>query len=434
MAPAPKLSISCHCGAAKQTVRLRDQSSSAPQEINLCHCAACRHNTGLLCVSYAGIERPGSIEGLKEYHSTTEMIMRFFCATCGCHVFWKLQSPLMDQPHRQVEDGALATAEQKEWWAVATGVVIGVHGDGGEEPSDGDSEMLMRYAKHINMAGTGDGGLSLFIRNIGELQGLKVIDNQDPSHSSPPQPAKEKLEGSDLSVDIEAFSRGDEKEQKEGDVLEAFCHCRTVQFQITRPNVASKLPRSIYSDLIVPFHTGSPQAQNPEDNKWWLRPKLSCRSVETETTEEDQLTRYLAGTCACRSCRLTSVSRYRHSPTSTNEATDIVPLDFATLPPDILTSYESSQGVRREFCSRCGATVFWRDRWRPELIDVSAGLLDAAEGARAESWLDWWTGRVSFAEDAENGRTGETAKRARSLIEGLEDGLGSYHGQRQKGS
>ncbi|KAI0458469.1 hypothetical protein F5B21DRAFT_459811 [Xylaria acuta] len=456
MAATPKLSISCHCGAAKQTVRLRDQSSSAPQEINLCHCAACRHNTGLMCVSYAGIERPDFIGGLKEYHSTTKTITRFFCATCGCHVFWKLQSPFADQTYSQVRDSALATAERKEWWAVATGVIIGTHGDGGEESSDGYSEMSMRYAKHINTAGTGDGGLSPFIRNIGDLQGLEVIDNQDSPPPSSPQPAEEKLEESDAGVDIESSPHSYENEGREGEVLKAFCHCRTVQFQITRPNATSKLPRSNYPDLMVPYHTGSPQIQNPEDNKWWLRPRLSHHSMETETTGEGQLRRYLAGTCACRSCRLTSGfeiqtwafipraniffrihENYRDSSTSgswtpplneSNEAADIVPLDFATLPPNILTSYESSQGVRREFCSRCGATVFWRDRWRPELIDVSVGLLDAAEGARAESWLDWWTGRVSFAEDAGNGRTGETANRTKSLIGRLEEGLRRYHG------
>jgi hypothetical protein len=106
--------------------------------------------------------------------------------------------------------------------------------------------------------------------------------------------------------------------------------------------------------------------------------------------------------------------------------TSTIPLDFATLPPGILTSYESTQGVRREFCVRCGATVFWRDRWRPELLDVSVGLLDADEGARAETWLDWWTGRVSFAEDAGNERTGETARRAKCLIDGLEEGLRTW--------
>ncbi|KAI0487368.1 hypothetical protein F4859DRAFT_464712 [Xylaria cf. heliscus] len=463
MAPTPPLSISCHCGAAKQAVRLREQPSGAPQDINLCHCTACRHNTGLLCVSYAGIERPGSIEGLREYYSTTKAITRFFCATCGCQVFWKLQSPLISQ----VRGSVLATPEPQEWWAVATGVIVGAHdgdahdGDGGDESGDGYGE-VMRIAKHINTAGTRDGGLSPFIRGIG---GLEVLGNQDPPPPASLQSAKGKLEGSRRGVDLEAFFQNYRKEGREKEVLKAFCHCRMVQFQITRPNAASKLPRSNYPDLMVPYHTSSPQIQNPDDIKWWLRPELSRRPRKTETppAEEAQPRRYLAGTCACRSCRLTSgfeIQTWAFVPraniffhihesqrgssasgswtppslSESNEGGDIVPLDFEALPPDILTSYESSEGVRREFCSHCGATVFWRDRWRPEIIDVSVGLLDAAEGARAETWLDWWTERVSFAEDATNGRTGEIAKHANSLIESLAEGLRRQHEQRLKGS
>jgi hypothetical protein len=67
-------------------------------------------------------------------------------------------------------------------------------------------------------------------------------------------------------------------------------------------------------------------------------------------------------------------------------------------------------------------------------MDVSVGLLDADEGARAETWLDWWTGRVSFAEDAGLGRTGETARRAICLIDSLEEGLKRWSEKRQKGS
>ena len=77
---------------------------------------------------------------------------------------------------------------------------------------------------------------------------------------------------------------------------------------------------------------------------------------------------------------------------------------FATLPPSILTSYESSPGDLREFCINCGATIFWHDKWSPDLINVSVGLL------RAEEWLDWWTDRVSFSEDVELGRTGMVAE------------------------
>jgi hypothetical protein len=40
-----------------------------------------------------------------------------------------------------------------------------------------------------------------------------------------------------------------------------------------------------------------------------------------------------------------------------------------------LKQFESSPGVYRESCKTCGATVFWHSDERPDLIDVSVGLL-----------------------------------------------------------
>ncbi|KAI0423804.1 hypothetical protein F5Y09DRAFT_326334 [Xylaria sp. FL1042] len=445
---APVLLVSCHCGAAKQTVRLCEQVSNAPHEISLCHCSACRHNTGLLCVSYADIDPPKSVEGLVEYRPIAKAVTRFFCATCGCHVFRRLEGLANYDDSTGTSDSALATAGKQESWAVATGVIIGLQ-EGNQELNDGVSEML-RYTKHINTADTMDGGLSPFIQRVGGSLELEHLPH------SPHMPTKEKFEDSLPNLEIKTSSGDNSKREKEA--VNAFCHCKTVQFHITRPNAASKLPRSNVPDLMVPYHTGSPQVQNPEDKKWWLRPDLDSNpgAIETLSTEKGGLRRYMAGTCACVSCRLTcgfEIQTWAFIPRAniffhirdidvglpgteswvSSEAQRIIPLDFATLPADILTSYESTQGVRREFCSRCGATVFWRDRWRPELIDVSVGLLDADEGARAETWLDWWTGRVSFAEDAGTDRTGEVARIAKGLIDGLETGLQTWGKQEEEG-
>ncbi|KAI1178854.1 hypothetical protein F4777DRAFT_535908 [Nemania sp. FL0916] len=422
----PKLSISCHCGAAKQTVCLQNPVSGTPQDIDLCHCSACRHNTGLLCVSYAGIERPDSVAGLLEYR-TTENTTRFFCQNCGCQVFRR---------HQNHEESSLATAKDTQGWDVATGVIIGLN-PGNENPTEErDDEILLRYARHINTASTKDGGLSPAIRRVVGSQDLEVTP-------SSPRPTEVKPEKLKFGEDTGDFLR-DNRDGRGGNdqVLNAFCHCGSVHFHITRPDAASRLPRSNFPDLMVAYHTGSAQIQNPEDVKWWLRPgKGLCSTSEAAPSLEGvELDRYLAGTCACRSCRLASgfeiqtwafvpraniffrVENSNRGLSILDSGAEVVPLDFATLPSNILTSYESSHGVRREFCSRCGATVFWRDRWRPELIDVSVGLLDS-EGARAETWLDWWTERVSFAEDATLDRAGETARRAQCLVASLGDGL-----------
>jgi hypothetical protein len=42
--------------------------------------------------------------------------------------------------------------------------------------------------------------------------------------------------------------------------------------------------------------------------------------------------------------------------------------------------FESSPGVKRSFCARCGSTLFWRrEGRRPEEIDIAAGALDRAD-------------------------------------------------------
>jgi hypothetical protein len=54
---------------------------------------------------------------------------------------------------------------------------------------------------------------------------------------------------------------------------------------------------------------------------------------------------------------------------------------------------------------------------RPDLVDVSVGLLDSSQGALAEDWLEWHKERVSFSEDAIS----------EPLVEALEHGLRISH-------
>ena len=181
--------------------------------------------------------------------------------------------------------------------------------------------------------------------------------------------------------------------------LPGYCHCGGVQFQITRPNEHSSNLRSPWPDLIKPYHSGF--SENSDDVKWWLR--------RNGTT-------YLAGTCACNSCRLASgsdIQVWSFVPKTNILQSNGKPLDFSM---GTLKQFQSSEGIYREFCSNCGATVFWHCDERPDLIDISVGLLHAESGARAENWLDWWAERVSFEEDAQN----------KALISSLSEGLGIW--------
>ncbi len=387
------LSITCHCGAAAQRLT---PCPTTTQGLVLCHCATCRHATGELCASYYPVAAPASLAGLTAFATGSET--RHFCSTCGCHVFLSRRGP---------------GAESE--WGVATGTIT-------SEPDPG-----LPFARHAGVASTGDGGLAAW------LPPMPVDDGDEEAVAS-------SLDGSD---------NGNSRGRGRGDVLPASCACGRVRFHVTRPNDASTTLQSPYADLLMPYHTSPREVvSNPRDEKWWLRSSG----------------RYLAGTCACRSCRLISgfevqawafVPRVNivfrlpavlpgeageggavergggsHGSRAAGEEQDaeqLMPLDFARLPAGILRAYVSTPGVVREFCGQCGATVFWHDGFRPDLIDVSAGLFHVASGGvRAEAWLDWWTGRVSFAEERRRGRDGATADRAAKLIEDLERGLHAW--------
>lgn len=225
------------------------------------------------------------------------------------------------------------------------------------------SEGLVELKKHIFVDDTKDGGASHWLKATywaGEDEVSKKLDG-------PP------------SNDIASTA-------EEGkSALLCHCQCRGVQFLLTRPNQTSSNVYSPLPDLLVPYHLHS--CQKPYDFKWWLR-----RGG----------TRYLAGTCACNSCRLSAgydVQAWVFVPKSNILQADRSPLDFAM---GTLKQYSHTNGAYREFCRRCGATVFWHCDERPGIIDVSVGLLDSPRGALAEDWIDWTTDRVSFEEYASN--------------------------------
>ena len=200
--------------------------------------------------------------------------------------------------------------------------------------------------------------------------------------------------GIDQSRSLEHYEQGMD--------VKASCHCGGVQFIVTLPSEASTQLSSPYPDLLIPYHRGP--GKYVEDDKWWLRANRS---------------RYLAGLCACKSCRLASgneVQAWAFIPKVNLRQLNGDPIEFSI---STLKQYSSSNGVYRNFCGICGATVFWHNDERPNLIDVSAGLLIAQSGVRAEDLLEWATERVSFQEEAQN----------KALIATLNEGLRKWGGR-----
>ena len=233
---------------------------------------------------------------------------------------------------------------------------------------------IVRLQKHIFVADTIDGGLATWLADIPAYK----------EYSS-----SEKLDPAAFGTTPSAHSEASE--------LNAHCLCRGVQFKITRPDAASKDLSSPHSDLFSTRTKGTKPKMDDVD-KWWL-----CANGR----------KYLAGTCACNSCRLVSgfdIQSWAFIPKANIFQMNGEPLNFNI---GTLKQYQSSQGTYREFCSKCGATMFWHDETRPQLIDVSIGILSADEGSRAESWLEWKTDRISFEEEGHN----------KALVRRLSEGL-----------
>jgi hypothetical protein len=125
-----------------------------------------------------------------------------------------------------------------------------------------------------------------------------------------------------------------------------------------------------------------------------LRARCKCGGVRFWITQPSHNPKYPARVCGCSSCRLAAgmewfVGAMAEVPTSNlrlhSDGEQLPELDLVY---GSMKMYESSPGIKRSFCGTCGATVFIH-KTGERTVRVAVGLLDAAEGARAESWLDW---------------------------------------------
>lgn len=416
----PLLTITCLCGSQCQNVLPRpvldqDTGQSAPV-IEFCDCEECRHLSGTLFVSYLTIHDPflDVPQGL-QYINCSDGSRRYFCGKCGCHLFKQThQEPGqdktrveaisgLDELEKSVPDKEAATTTEtvnnetsrihnkgigtRSLWEVATGSI-----------SRSPANLNVRSVEPT-VASTADGGLFryLFSGHPGKVDEPHLAASADPT-------------------------------------LRGVCACGRLEFNIRKASLAdldgSQAPKSYYADLIYPYKTTAAElTANAQDEKWWIRP----------SGEDHTSFRYFAGTCACRSCRLatgfeiqtwTFVPRKNITirldpPLGEPTGTRWPELDFEgidALPKDAtpLGCYESSPNVFRHFCPGCGATAFWSDKVRPNLVDVSAGLLASADGgAMAQGHLFWWKNRISFEEDAILDRVGWAKNWAERLVKKL---------------
>ncbi|KAL8951624.1 MAG: hypothetical protein Q9222_002424 [Ikaeria aurantiellina] len=350
--------LTLSCACKQIKGALTFSSSLLPLALDFCHCFACRHVTGQLSNSkFIAPQSSGNASSLKIIGEPKAFKTSDHLTRYFC-----------GNCGASIYNHDAATGN----YNIASGVLD-------------KSEGLLTFRQHIYAVDTKDGGLSSW------LDGLTWAGEPEKS---------EKIDVSRLAAAMESASEA----KKSSQVLKCHCQCGGVQFNITRPDRESRNVFSPLPDLMVPYHLPQPQ-KNP-GFAWWLRANG---------------TKYFAGTCACDSCRLSTgydIQAWAFVPKTNIRQMNGEEMNYEM---GTLKRYVHSRRAEREFCGTCGATVFWHCDERPGIIDVSAGLLDAEEGARAEDWLEWATERVSFEECAQN----------KTLVASVSEGLRRWE-QRQK--
>lgn len=134
------------------------------------------------------------------------------------------------------------------------------------------------------------------------------------------------------------------------------------------------------------LHRADYSGTNAAELPWYIDP-ISCK--------------LLADLCGCGSCRLqssvdtwywafTHIAHVTFGSTISSLASSTelkAAIDARHSDVGSLVYFASSRGVLRFFCVRCSACVFYAVENRPEVLDVAVELLDATEGAMAETWL-----------------------------------------------
>ncbi|KAL8762622.1 MAG: hypothetical protein Q9184_001423 [Pyrenodesmia sp. 2 TL-2023] len=343
----------------------------------------------------------GNITGDLDLQSSLLPVPLEFCHCSTCrHVTGQLCFQAFLIPHSTRsslsitgEPVALKTSDRLTRYSCGQcGATIYIHdsGTGEDFVASGvidKSEGILSFKEHIFVGDTKDGGLSSWIDGPSWTEWSEKSEIWKPTENTI----------------VEERSTGP---QDGGEVLKCYCQCRGVQFNITRPNKDSSNVSSPVPDVLIPHHLQS--SQTDANSAWWLRANG---------------TKYLAGICACNSCRLSTgadLQAWAFVPKSNIRQLDGKELEYSM---GTLKRYQHSKRAYREFCGTCGATVFWHCDERPGVVDVSVGLLDAEEGARAENWLEWATDRVSFEECAQN----------KTLVSSISRGLRKW-GAEQSGS
>lgn len=353
----------CLCGAAKHEIRL--PASCFPLKAYLCHCNSCRHYTGCLYLSEANMPdfyQPESelLDRLRSYEFS-KRVTDYACKTCG--------SKMLCRSWTDVDDYSKGAT-----WDVMCGTL---------EKADG----VYEYLAHKYIEDTLDGGFTQFLPSVQGRVLHHWLKKPHPSESDLPE---DEVSPFDWQVPRPPYVHSSSQNR-----LYCHCKCKGVEFWLARPSERSKNDTDLRDDTVMSNH---PHRQKRDKARLLL----------------DDGKKLLARICACDSCRLDSGQEWAEwafVPTiriSLDEAgkqpwnLPFGSLDgWGSLKGYTSTKLEALSGsVVRYHCGICGASAFITNAAKPDHVDVAVGLMNAPEGARAESWLEFWTEELCYRENS----------------------------------
>ncbi|KFA55380.1 hypothetical protein S40293_05698 [Stachybotrys chartarum IBT 40293] len=347
------IELAAHCLCKKHEFTTPVKKQCLPLKAFTCHCHSCRHLTGSLFTSdtpWPGPHKPIRDSSLSKY-AFTKNVTLLFCGTCS--------APLFFHEHYEgredeigVFTGALANAAVPE---------------------------LVRFVDHIFMGDVPDGGAAPWLGRVSEGGAATMWHGR-----------RHKTQR--MGCDWPAVELLPTVEEKSGvDEIGITCRCKGVDLRLRRGE-------EDYAHL--------PAEELPP----YIDPETRKRLVTFE---------------CCDSCRLTlgadiinwTSSSLRHIAFPTSALTALsFPSTTAALHAAVtstiardarlgtLAAYASSPGVRRYFCARCSASIFYTNDKYPDDVDIPVGVLEHPGGAaRAEDFLVWEFGTMGYVEDGKGG-------------------------------
>lgn len=345
--------LQCLCGKVYQPASSID-AEKYPIRTHFCHCNTCRQTSGALGGTFVKLtSRPSdaALNACTTHTLSGGQVDRYFCSTCGTRTF-----------NHVTTNG---------YWSACSGMVERKDGD-----TDGD---VSKIAGHALVSDTIDGGLAARMLVVGSekltcFAGLPIRGNEMTT-----------TEIAQLTENKPATRKGKETER-----LRVACRCESIQCFVSPPT--------------------PPQTQDPAIAKW-LRADGA---------------KYLALNCVCRYCRLAvgyPITSYtyvmpenihfleQHGTetrlfcyTSFSKGTINFDLDSQSIQAKLpmLRFDFTSPGIRRSFCGKCGASVFFERATRPQCVNIAVGVLRADSGSLAREWIDFDWKNTCWKEQAAN--------------------------------